>query len=432
MPFNTAIFYDIENLLKGNGFSWKMASALSLREIVKAINRTGRVDQIAVQRAYANWSDPRLAVMRTEINELGIDPIQVFGFCREPKKNAADIQLAIDAIDLAHVRPALDVFVIVSGDGGFGALARKLHEYRITVIGCAYRNAANSNFQAVCDEFVWITDLEEEPRQDRGGLTGSGQQNLPNQRNIRLAKKIRKSTSLSPEDVLAKTREVLNWYASDVESRSELTRDGLGLSVVKEGVNLAIPGFQEISFGFAKFGEYLQYACKEMPLCVARVPNSQLALVLRGSVRDGIEVFPDLEAKDLHTADGYRALLATGSPFIRLPPPDELLPLVSWLAQNPPERSDPGSIAEAALVGLNSSVSSEATHLVLRSLVVAEAFDREPEAAPFAEQKLTLLGDVRTPANLLAVLRRAAQDKLVAMRVQVKDDVLQQLLGEIT
>jgi uncharacterized LabA/DUF88 family protein len=124
MGFNTAIFYDIENLLKGYNFSQQMITNLSLVEILEKIRQTGKIGQIAVQRAYANWSDPRLAIMRGEINELGIDPIQVFGFSREQKKNAADIQLAIEAVDLAHVRPVLEVFVIVSGDGGFASLAK--------------------------------------------------------------------------------------------------------------------------------------------------------------------------------------------------------------------------------------------------------------------------------------------------------------------
>lgn len=124
MRFNTAIFYDIENLLKGYDFSNQVIANLSLKKILETIRQTEKVGQIAVQRAYANWSDPRLAIMRGEINELGIDPIQVFGFSREPKKNAADIQLAIEAVDLAHVRPALEVFAIVSGDGGFASLAK--------------------------------------------------------------------------------------------------------------------------------------------------------------------------------------------------------------------------------------------------------------------------------------------------------------------
>ena len=151
MAFKTAVFYDIENLLKGYSFSQQLIMNLSLKEILQTTKESYNLEGLAVQKAYANWSDPRLAVMRGEINELGIDPVQVFGFSWENKKNAADIQLAIDAIDLAYTRPAIDTFVIVSGDGGFSALAKKLHEYGKTVIGCAYRGATMSFGRYVTD-----------------------------------------------------------------------------------------------------------------------------------------------------------------------------------------------------------------------------------------------------------------------------------------
>ncbi len=229
MGFNTAIFYDIENLLKGYGFSQQIIANLSLKEILEAIRLTGKIGQIAVQRAYANWSDPRLAIMRGEINELGIDPIQVFGFSREQKKNAADIQLAIEAVDLAHLRPALEVFVIVSGDGGFASLAKKLHEYGKTVIGCAYRSAANKTFQAVCDDFVWITDPEEEERPERPSsqIYVLGQPEVTDPRNVRLAGCVKKVTVSTPENVIAKTKEILYWYAKDPTSRADLLRNGI-------------------------------------------------------------------------------------------------------------------------------------------------------------------------------------------------------------
>jgi len=431
MPFNTAIFYDIENLLKGYSFSQQMADHLSLQEILEAIKQTGHLSQISVQRAYANWSDPRLAIMRGEINELGIEPIQVFGFSRDQKKNAADIQLAIDAIDLAHVRPALEVFVIVSGDGGFASLAKKLHEYGKTVIGCAYRSAANRIFQAVCDDFVWITDPDEEEHQERGGAPASltGPQAVTDPRNVRLSLKIIQCKSADPAEVLAKVKEVLNWYATDLGCQFELNRNGIYLSVVREAVEYAVPGFESIRFGFAKFIEYLQYACKGSPLCVARPSNAQAVLMFRNAVRSGIDVLPDLDVRDLQTADGYRSILATGSPIFRLPRPEELRLIVAWISDHPPERADLGSIIEGTVGGLNGAVSSEVAKLGILSLISAQAFERDPEYSPLSEQRLTLQPDVRTPEALLALLRNAARRKILAVLGQVKDDVLEELLG---
>jgi uncharacterized LabA/DUF88 family protein len=430
MTFNTAIFYDIENLLKGYSFSQQMVANLSLKEILEAVRQTEQIGHIAVQRAYANWSDPRLAIMRGEINELGIDPIQVFGFSRDQKKNAADIQLAIDAIDLAHVRPSLEVFVIVSGDGGFASLAKKLHEYGKIVIGCGYQSATNRTFQAVCDNFVWIADPDEEERQGRGEPLSAGGTALEvtDPRNVRLASNIRRAVSLEPDVVFAKAREVLNWYASDPLCRSDLLRTGIYLSVVQEGMRFAIPGFQPIAFGFPKFIEYMQFICAGTPLCIARPPHSQAVLTLRSAVHRGIEVLPDLELRDLHSAESYRSLLATGTPIFRLPPASELQAVAAWIVQYPPEQADLGSMIEETVAGLDGLVSSESAKHALLSLVSAEAFEREPEGVPISEQRLTLREDLRSLPALLGRLWVSAKTKLMTSLGQVEDEILKQVL----
>lgn len=151
--FNTAIFYDIENLTMGRS---NPNLNFSLKLIQDNLKRTNLVKKIAVQYAYADWSDTRLKSLRPEIQELGIQPVQIFDF--GPKKNAADIQLAIDVIELIALRPNLQVFVIVSGDGGFASLANKLHEYGKTVIGCAYEDHSNRFLKSVCDYFIPVSN----------------------------------------------------------------------------------------------------------------------------------------------------------------------------------------------------------------------------------------------------------------------------------
>ncbi|MBX3278117.1 MAG: hypothetical protein KF868_08960 [Acidobacteria bacterium] len=249
-------------------------------------------------------------------------------------------------------------------------------------------------------------------------------------RNVRLTTKITPGKSLAPDDVLAKVKEVLNWYVSDSACRGDLTRGGIFLSVVQEAVRFTVPGFQPLRFGFAKFSEYLQYACKGSPLCIARPLHSQAVLAFRNAVRSDVEILPDIDVRDLQTADGYRSLLATGTPVIRLPPAGELLAIAGWICQFPPERADLGSIIEGAVGGLNGAISSEAARLGILSLVSAQAFEREPEGISLSEQKLSLQLNARTPEGLLALVRNAARTKLIALLGQVRDDVLQQALGE--
>ncbi len=149
--FNTAIFYDIENLTMGRS---NPNLNFSLKQIQTNLENTNIVNKIAIQCAYADWSDYRLRLLKNEIQELGIEAIQIFDYSH--KRNAADMQLAIDVMELAQSRPTLEVFVIVSGDGAFAALAKKLHEYGKTVIGCAYEVQINRILKSVCDHFIPI------------------------------------------------------------------------------------------------------------------------------------------------------------------------------------------------------------------------------------------------------------------------------------
>ncbi|NJM24126.1 MAG: NYN domain-containing protein [Richelia sp. SM1_7_0] len=155
--FNTAIFYDIENLTKGR--QNPNIGDFSLREIKENIEKNPVVNKIALQSAYADWSNSRLTTIKREIQELGIETAQIFGLGFE--RNVADIQLVIDVVELIHSRPSIEVFVIVSGDGAFASLAKKLHEYGKTVIACGYEGQVNRILKSVCDEFIPISNSQE-------------------------------------------------------------------------------------------------------------------------------------------------------------------------------------------------------------------------------------------------------------------------------
>jgi len=426
--FDTAIFYDVENLLKGYSFSQQLISNLSLADVLTAVGETGRTDGIALQRAYANWSDSRLAVMRGEINELGIDPIQVFGFSREVKKNAADIQLAIDAIDIAHARPALQVFVIVSGDGGFAALAKKLHEYGKTVIGCAYRKQTNRVFQAVCDEFIWIDDPEEKSANGEDSLSGqdaaqnSLQAELHHPLNREVFTDLKRLGAFAQGTAIAKTREILDNYAQHPSGKKQLTRNGLDLTMVREALQYAIPGFQQSKLGFPKFGDYLQMVCSDTAFCVARMPQKPVAVILRTQLQDDWESLP---VRETHSLDNYRNILATGVPVLRLPPPGELLVLLYWVAYQG-RNEDLGNMIDRASLDCP-ELSAAQIKGGLLSLISIAAFERHPNDAALSEQTLSLKQELRTPEAMLQALRGSARDKLGRI-LAVEERLFEQLL----
>src|SRR5690242_11914069 len=107
--FDTVVLFDVENLL-GPRKGWaEAATKLSFGDILGRLRaeKSELIGNFAVSRAYANWGQEFMETLRREMTENGIEPRQIFGFDPEGLKNAADIELAIDAMELAYLRPGI-------------------------------------------------------------------------------------------------------------------------------------------------------------------------------------------------------------------------------------------------------------------------------------------------------------------------------------
>lgn len=124
---NVAIFLDMENLFGGYGKDVSgVPLAAVVRDIEAEVGRTGLGGATALARAYANWSRPDMTGYRSQLLASNIKPVQVFSF-ENSNKNAADIELVVDALEVAADMPWIELFVIVSGDGDYVPLIRRLH-----------------------------------------------------------------------------------------------------------------------------------------------------------------------------------------------------------------------------------------------------------------------------------------------------------------
>src|SRR3954451_16670382 len=160
--FDTVVLFDVENLL-GDPARWKQAATeLSFGDIIAQLRRdqSGLIGRFAVSRAYANWGLAFMATLRREMTENGVEPRQIFAYDGAAKKNAADIELVIDALDLAYTRQGITTFVVVTRDGGFSSLGRKLHELGKAVVVCADGQCSKA-LRAVADAFVELPAPEE-------------------------------------------------------------------------------------------------------------------------------------------------------------------------------------------------------------------------------------------------------------------------------
>ena len=121
-------------------------------DVLREVSTHGR---IVVKRAYGNWRKDALKNWEPELKRLAIKAVQQFDYVSG--KNATDIALVIDTIDLLH-KELYDAFVIVSSDSDYTPLAIRLHESGVYVIGVGEKKTPLS-FKNSCDEFLLLENI---------------------------------------------------------------------------------------------------------------------------------------------------------------------------------------------------------------------------------------------------------------------------------
>ena len=123
--------------------------------IMKEITSFG---EPALRRVYADWSRTGLNAWADRILDLGLVAHQETANTKG--KNASDIGLVIDAMDILH-SGRFDGFVLVSSDSDFTRLASRIREAGLDVIGIGEEKTPKS-LQNVCNRFVTLENIVEE------------------------------------------------------------------------------------------------------------------------------------------------------------------------------------------------------------------------------------------------------------------------------
>src|ERR1051325_9302453 len=76
------------------------------------------------------------------------------------RKNAADIKMVVDALEVAFERSYIATFVLCTGDSDFTPLVHKLRELNKRVIGVGVEKSTSALLPAACDEFLYYDRLE--------------------------------------------------------------------------------------------------------------------------------------------------------------------------------------------------------------------------------------------------------------------------------
>jgi len=140
---NAALLIDFDNVTMGirSDLGHELRNLLG-SDIIKG--------KVAVQRAYADWR--RYPQYIVPLTEASIDLIFAPAY-GSAKKNATDIRLAIDAIELVFTRPEIGTIILLSGDSDFSSLVIKLKEYGKYVIGVGIRESSSDLLVMNCDEY---------------------------------------------------------------------------------------------------------------------------------------------------------------------------------------------------------------------------------------------------------------------------------------
>ena len=111
--------------------------------------------EASVRRIYGDFSGQRLKSWAEILPKYAIDPYQQFAYTTG--KNASDIALVIDAMDLLH-SGRLDGFCLVSSDSDFTRLASRLREQGADVYGFGEQKTPES-FRQACRRFIYTENL---------------------------------------------------------------------------------------------------------------------------------------------------------------------------------------------------------------------------------------------------------------------------------
>ena len=225
-----------------------------LESVIQEISTNGR---IVVKRAYGNWRKGSLKNWENELKRLAIKAEQQFDYVAG--KNATDMALVIDTLDLLH-SGIYDAFVIVASDSDYTPLAIKLRESGVFVMGVGEKKTPEP-FRNACDEFVYLenlskyTDTQTAAVQKQSGSTKQNAQGTAEER-----RKAKEAKELKGIHKLLR----IAWdkYQDD---------DGyVNVSSAGQYIKRAKPDFDARTYGYVKLPELIEafpkrYSMKRYP-----------------------------------------------------------------------------------------------------------------------------------------------------------------------
>ncbi len=128
------------------------AAAKLIREMLSEVSKFGTP---IIRKVYGDWTSTQLAPWKQVLQEHSLHPEQQFA--NVSGKNATDSAMIIDAMDMLH-QGIVKGFVLVSSDSDYTALARRIREAGLLVIGIG-KAATPEAFRRACHVFISTENL---------------------------------------------------------------------------------------------------------------------------------------------------------------------------------------------------------------------------------------------------------------------------------
>jgi len=128
---------------------------ISHKAIEGIINELSKYGVVNIRQAYGNWTKENLKNWEDKLLEFAIKPIQQFDYSKN--KNATDILMTIDAIDLLHTKD-IDAFAFATSDSDFTPVVMRVQAEGIKVFGFGEKKTPKP-FMAACSQFIFTEKL---------------------------------------------------------------------------------------------------------------------------------------------------------------------------------------------------------------------------------------------------------------------------------
>lgn len=237
---NFAVFVDLENAGAKESVINNIIEKVKIRGDILLGKVYGYTDR------YSNLKECLLS------NTFSVVPSLRYG---KNQKNSLDIQLVIDAMEVAYTNPLIDSFCIVSGDSDYMPLVGKLKAMGKHVLGISRSEVASGIFIKACNEFLFLEAVatatkpvkaEHGRKQERGEETFS-------------------------------IEEMTKLLETIVEDQDE---DQMYASELKDTLMRLRPEFNERNYGCSTFGKFIQLAVSHSDRLHAHTEASSLIVDL--------------------------------------------------------------------------------------------------------------------------------------------------------